>query len=50
MMNRSKTVNFETYGKFSKYFDGKHIAVFDIKVDQVMTLGDLLERIKDSNG
>ena len=46
MTNSPKSVNVAIYGKLAKYFDGKHIAVFDIEVDLATHLGELLDRLK----
>lgn len=46
MTKQIKSVNVAIYGKLSKYFDGKHIAIFDIDIDQSVNLGQLLESLK----
>jgi len=46
MTIRQKKVNIAIYGKLSKKYGGKHLAVFDISIPPDYHLGDLLHEIK----
>lgn len=46
MTKRHHTVNVAVYGKLSKHFGGKHIAIFDVTIPPGYHLGDLLRHIE----